>query len=87
MTQSYAPEVQCDHSGKWYGNALRFRSETEAQQNVRDLASRWTLVLATRVVPSDDPPNYRWDDTLGLVRIACDGDQQATPDPTVMRSI
>jgi len=79
MTKSYAPEVQCDDSGKWYGNALRFPSEPEAHQNVRDLARRWTMVIDTRVVPSDDPPNYRWDDSQGLVRIACDGDQQTSP--------
>lgn len=82
MPQSYAPEVQCDDSGKWYGNALRFPSELEAQKNVRDLAARWMLVHNTRVVPSDDPPNYRWDDTVGLVRIAGDGAQSVAPDPT-----
>lgn len=82
MTQSYAPEVQCDDSGKWYGNALRFPSELEAQKSVRDLAGRWTLVYNIRVVPSDDPPNYRWDDTLGLVRIACDDDKHVAPDHT-----
>ncbi|GFE79174.1 hypothetical protein GCM10011487_11740 [Steroidobacter agaridevorans] len=82
MTNSYAPEVQCDHSGKWYGNALRFASESEAQKNVRDLASRWTLVHNTRVVPSEDPPNYRWDDTLGLVRITGGDDKHVAPDHT-----
>lgn len=81
MSNSYAPEVQCDNSGNWYGNALRFPSELEAQKNVLNLASRWTLVHNTRVVPSDDPPNYRWDDTVGLVRIAGD-DKSVAPDHT-----
>lgn len=62
MVKSYAPEVIADNSGKWCGNALRFATEHEAQLNVLDLASRWTLVRDIRVVPSEDPPNYRWTD-------------------------
>jgi hypothetical protein len=37
---SYAPQVQTDSSGKWYGNALRFATEQEAQANVNDLFMR-----------------------------------------------
>jgi hypothetical protein len=66
---SFAPEVQTDSSGKWYGNALRFATQQEAEKNVKDLEGRWLLVRATRVVESSDPPNYRWDDVLGLLRI------------------
>lgn len=69
LATSYAPEVQADSSGKWCGNALRFATEAEAQKQVLDLWMRWTLVRSTRVVPSDDPPNYRWDDTFGLVQL------------------
>jgi hypothetical protein len=58
MTNSYKPEVIADNSGKWVGNALRFKTEQEAQDNVRDLMMRWFLVTDTRVVPSDDQPNY-----------------------------
>ena len=83
MPKSYAPEVQCDDSGKWYGNALRFPSELEARKNVRDLAARWTLVYDTRVVPTEDPPNYRWDDTVGLVSIEGGHDKAAAPDATL----
>ena len=57
---SWAPEVQTDLSGKWYGNALRFATLEEAQANVRDLALRWTAVLETRVVESSDPVNYAY---------------------------
>lgn len=56
---SFASEVIADDSGTWAGNALRFASESEADAYVKDLASRWTLVRETRVVPSDDPVNYR----------------------------
>jgi hypothetical protein len=66
---SYAPQVQADGSGNWYGNALRFATEQEAQANVNDLFMRWTSVRETRVMPSDDPPNYRWDPQVGLVRL------------------
>jgi len=55
---SYAPEVQTDSTDKWYGNALRFATEEEAQAYVVDLAMRWTAVRDVRVVESEDPVNY-----------------------------
>jgi hypothetical protein len=58
--RSYAPEVIADSSGEFYGNAVRFPTAEEAEAYVADLAMRWTLVTATRVVKSEDPPNYRW---------------------------
>lgn len=61
-TKSYAPEVIADSSGKWAGNALRFATQEEAEANVRDLFGRWMAVKETRVVPSEDEPNYRWVD-------------------------
>jgi hypothetical protein len=59
---SFKPEVIADSSGKWAGNSLRFATREEAEANVRALASRWFLVRETRVVESDDPVNYRWED-------------------------
>jgi len=56
---SFAPEVQTDDSGKWYGNAVRFATEAEAQRWADDLSMRWFAVRATRAVASDDPVNYR----------------------------
>jgi hypothetical protein len=65
MTKSYAPQVIADNTCKWYGNALRFATKEEAEAQVRDLAARWTSVLDTRVVETDDPVNYRYiNDTL-----------------------
>ena len=58
--QSWAAEVIADASGKWIGNQCRFASEQEAKTYVADLAWRWTSVTDTRVVPSDDPVNCRW---------------------------
>jgi hypothetical protein len=58
--RSWAAEVLADRSGIWSGNLLRFASQTEAEAYVNDLALRWFLVQDTRVIPSDDPPNYRW---------------------------
>lgn len=57
---SWAPEVIADSTGKFTGNGLRFETKEEAEANVRDLFSRWTLVTETRVVESPDPVNYRW---------------------------
>jgi len=52
--------VIADSSGQWCGNALRFPTKEEAEANVANLFSRWMLVRETRVVESDDEPNYRW---------------------------
>lgn len=66
---SFAPEVIADSTGKWNGNGLRFATKEEAEANVRDLFSRWTLVTSMRVVESSDPVNYRWDSRKGLVKL------------------
>ena len=52
---SWAPEVQTDSTGKWYGNALRFATQAEAAASAAELASRWILVHAYRAAPSSDP--------------------------------
>lgn len=59
---SWKPEVQTDNTGKWYGNALRFPTKEEAEAQVRDLSMRWFAVNETRVVESEDPPNYNYVD-------------------------
>lgn len=65
---SFAPQVIADNSGKFVGNALRFATREEAEANVADLAGRWFLVTATRVVESDDPPTHTYSDgKLGYV--------------------
>jgi hypothetical protein len=56
---SWKPEVIADNSGKWCGNVLRFATKAEAEEDVADLYSRWTLVRETRVVESNEPVNYR----------------------------
>jgi hypothetical protein len=58
--KSFAPQVIADSTGNWTGNALRFATREEAEGNVRNLYSRWTLVRETRVVESTDAVNYRW---------------------------
>ena len=59
---SYRPEVIADSSGKWVGNGLRFATRKEAEDNVRDLSYRWMAVRETRVVESEDLPNYTYID-------------------------
>jgi hypothetical protein len=49
---SYKPEMLV--AGKWSGNALRFATKEEAEQNARDLFSRWTTPEDWRVVESED---------------------------------
>ena len=57
---SWAPEVITDDTGRWYGNSLRFATEAEALDNVRDLEMRWMAVRATRAAQSVDPVTHRW---------------------------
>jgi hypothetical protein len=61
-SMSFAPEVQTDNTGKWYGNGLRFATSGEAMDNARALSMRWLAVRDFRAVPSDDPVNYAWVD-------------------------
>lgn len=61
--KSWKAEVITDATGQYNGNAVRFATAKEAEEYVSDLAFRWILVRGTRVVPSDDPVNYRWNGT------------------------
>ena len=62
MPTSYAPQVRTGNDPKFYGNALRFATRLEAEQNVANLADRWTLVVATQVVETADPVTHAWVD-------------------------
>lgn len=62
---SYAIEVIADDSGVWCGNALRFATREEAENEATSLWRRWVLVRERRVVTSQDPVNYRWDEESG----------------------
>lgn len=59
---SFKVEVIADDSGKWAGNALRFKTRKEALAYASDLYSRWTLVRETRTKRVSDPVNAFWDD-------------------------
>ena len=59
---AWKAEVVADRTGKWCGNQLRFASQAEAEGYVRDLMMRWTLVVNTRAVESNDPVTHRWVD-------------------------
>ena len=73
---SWKPVVQTDMSGKWYDNALRFRTRAEALASAKDLMGRWMLVLACDAHPSDDMPNYRYTE---------DGRLEELPAPKIMK--
>jgi len=57
---SWKPEVQTGSDPKWYGNALRFETREEAEQNVHDLMMRWLAVRETRVVEVDEPVTHTY---------------------------
>jgi len=57
---SYAVEIVAyGEPGHWSRSGLRFGTPTEAEAYGRDLSRRWTLVVDTRVVESEEPPNYQ----------------------------
>jgi hypothetical protein len=58
---SFKAEVIADSSGEWVTNSLAFATEQEAEDYARDLSARWMLVRERRVVPSEDPVNYRFE--------------------------
>ena len=60
VISSWRPEVRTGSDPVWYPNALRFATQEEALANVLNLYSHWTSVTEFRVMPSDDPVNYRW---------------------------
>jgi hypothetical protein len=56
--KSFKFEVQTLGDGEhWSSNGQRFTTKEAAEVSARDLHSRWTLVVAWRVVDSDDEPN------------------------------
>jgi hypothetical protein len=61
--KSWKPEVRTGSDPKFYGNNLAFATREEAERNAKDLMSRWMLVVEWRVVESDQPVNYRLDET------------------------
>jgi hypothetical protein len=61
---SYKVEVNTVRFGPWDTNSLRFATENEAQLYGNDLFNRWTSVRDYRVVASEDPVNYRWQDNI-----------------------
>jgi hypothetical protein len=57
---SYVPEIVAyGEPGYWSPSGLRFGTREEAEAYVRNLARRWTLVIDTRVVESEEAPNYQ----------------------------
>jgi hypothetical protein len=53
---SWKPEVHCDNTSRWVGNALRFATKEEAEGNVHAFATGGV----SRVVECNEPVNYRW---------------------------
>ena len=61
---SYKPAVEVmNEPGKFHTNNLAFATREEAERSAKDLMSRWMLVTSWSVVESDQPVNYRLDET------------------------
>ena len=57
---SFKPQVFAE--GEWCGNGLVFETREEAEQNAKDLLSRWYVPIDSRAIESDEIPNYRYVD-------------------------
>lgn len=51
-------EVIADNSGVWAGNAIVLPTKEQAEAYGQQLASNWMLVRESRVVATNEPPNY-----------------------------
>jgi hypothetical protein len=56
---SFVPEMRCGN--EYSRNRMRYATEAEAEGAAKELMSRWTVPSGYRVVPSDEPVNYRFD--------------------------
>jgi hypothetical protein len=56
---SYKTEVYADES--WSSNSLRFATKEEAEENGKELLSRWMVPTDSRATETEDPVNYRFD--------------------------
>jgi hypothetical protein len=50
-------------------NAQAFATQTEAENSARARFNVWTMPEDWDTEPSEDAPNYRWDDSAGDVRL------------------
>jgi hypothetical protein len=57
---SWKAEVTTNRAGNWVSNRLRFETIEEATDYVTGLWKRWRMVTDIRVVPCDEPVNYRY---------------------------
>jgi len=57
---SFKLGVKTPGDAEFVSNALTFETEKEAEEYGRDLFSRWMAVKETKVLPSDEPVNYRF---------------------------
>lgn len=62
MNTSWKTEVLVDN--EWSTNALRFATKEEAEKAGIELLSRWWVPIDSRAAESNDPVNYRFDETI-----------------------
>jgi hypothetical protein len=67
---SFKPAVEVfNDPGKYHHNNLAFATHAEAERSAKDLMSRWMLVTSWRVDESDQPVNYRLDESGQLEEV------------------
>lgn len=68
-SMSFKAEINVHDDPKYYQNAVALATREEAESFARNKVLTWTLAESYRVVGSDEPVNYQWSSTAGVVLI------------------
>ena len=74
---SFKPFIRATGEKNFYGNGQAFATHDEADRSGHNRFMQWFGADEYKVVESDEPVNYRWDNELGDVRL---------PDPEEVKS-
>jgi hypothetical protein len=74
---SFKAEIKTYDDPKFYLNGVALATREEAEAYGRNKIAAWTLAEAYQVVESDEPVNYTWSSTAGLVAVKAEAPEQA----------
>jgi len=66
---NYRYEIKVYNEKPFYSNAVVFATNEEADRAGASKLWNWTMAEDYRVVETDDPVNYAWEDGVGVVSI------------------
>lgn len=66
---SFKAAIKVYDDPKYYQNGIVLATREEAESYGRNKVAAWTLAEGYQVVESDEPVNYQWSSTAGLVSL------------------